>query len=77
MSGIPWAQEKGLHNHFIKKKLHDRIRHLTPANIRALDRARTPAENAMPDWLTTKSPRIAGSLHGVKSFCLSNLRSTL
>lgn len=53
MSGIPKAQEKGLHNHFIKKKLHERIRHLTPANIRALDRARTPgglAEDAMPQW---------------------------
>ncbi|MHC8293655.1 dermonecrotic toxin domain-containing protein [Pseudomonas sp. LB3P58] len=58
MSGIPSAQEKGLHNHFIKKKLHDRIRHLTPANIRALDRARTPgglAENAMPDWFQKAS----------------------
>jgi len=58
MSGIPPAREKGLHNHFIKKKLHDRIRHLTPANIRALDRARTPgnlAENVMPDWFQNAS----------------------
>lgn len=58
MSGIPSTQEKGLHNHFIKKKLHDRIRHLTRANIRALDRARTPgglAENAMPDWFEKAS----------------------
>ncbi|WP_415760380.1 NEL-type E3 ubiquitin ligase domain-containing protein [Pseudomonas sp. LT1P18] len=47
------AREKGLHNHFIKKKLHHRIRHLTPANINDIGRARTPgglAEDAMPDW---------------------------
>ncbi|MBV7476338.1 NEL-type E3 ubiquitin ligase domain-containing protein [Pseudomonas sp. PDM31] len=53
MNGTSSATEKGLHNHFIKKKLHSRIRHFSSANISALDRARTPgglAENAMPDW---------------------------
>jgi len=53
MNQIDTAREKGLHNHFVKKKLHHRIRHFNVANIHDLDRARIPgglAEKAEPDW---------------------------
>lgn len=53
MSDTVSARQKGLHNHFIEKKLHPRLRHYTPANLKDIGRARTPgalAENAMPDW---------------------------
>lgn len=58
MSQSVAASEKGLHNHFVKKKLHQRIRHLSPANIHELSRARTPgglAEGAMPGWFEETS----------------------
>ncbi|WP_166222839.1 NEL-type E3 ubiquitin ligase domain-containing protein [Pseudomonas atagonensis] len=53
MSETVAARDKGLHHHFIKKKIRQRIRHLTPANLQQLGCARTPgglAEDAMPDW---------------------------
>jgi Leucine-rich repeat (LRR) protein len=58
MSQFPSTREKGLHNPFVKNRLHPRIRHFSAANIHDLGRARTPgglAEGASPDWFTQAS----------------------
>lgn len=52
------GREEGLYKHFVKQKLHKRLRHFSPENIRQLDRARTPGglpEGALPEWFEVLS----------------------